>query len=71
MDKKEFHKRFLTPKQIEELYGIPVGSLANWRFLKRGCKYYRLSRRILYSVDDLEAWIRKNPVLTFDSLSEN
>lgn len=70
-------KRTLTPQQVEEMYGIPVGTLANMRCQKRGPRYFPLGDtrgkrcRILYFVEDIEAWIRQNPVLTVDSLAGN
>jgi len=75
MKKKLEEKRTLTPQQVEEIYGIPVGTLANMRCQKRGPKYFPLGdipgkrRRILYYIEDIETWIRKYPVLTIDSLN--
>lgn len=75
MKKKIEEKRTLTPQQVEEIYGIPVGTLANMRCQKRGPKYFPLGdipgkrRRILYYIEDIESWIRKYPVLTIDSLN--
>jgi hypothetical protein len=75
MKKKLEEKRTLTPQQVEEIYGIPVGTLANMRCQKRGPKYFPLGdipgkrRRILYYIEDIESWIRKYPVLTIDSLN--
>lgn len=59
-----------TAKQISEIYGIPVGTLANLRYQKRGPKYYRVSRKVFYVLSDVENWIMRNPVLTSDSLPE-
>ncbi|MDO9566726.1 MAG: helix-turn-helix domain-containing protein [Candidatus Desulfaltia sp.] len=59
-----------TTKQISEIYGIPVGTLANLRYQKRGPKYYRVSRKVLYAISDVEDWIMRNPVLTSESLPE-
>jgi hypothetical protein len=73
MNKRAEWKRSLTPQQVEEMYGIPVGTLANLRCQKRGAKYFVLGatrgkrRRVLYFVEDLENWIRQNPVQTIDS----
>lgn len=70
-------KRTLTPQQVEEVFGIPIGSLANMRCQKHGPKYYilpnghRKGRKILYFIDDIESWIRTNPVNTLDSLDKN
>ncbi|HUT44542.1 MAG TPA: helix-turn-helix domain-containing protein [Desulfobacterales bacterium] len=60
-----------TTKQISEIYGIPVGTLANLRYQKRGPKYYRVSRKVLYAISDVEDWIMRNPVLTSESLPES
>jgi len=76
MKKKLEEKRTLTPQQVEEIYGIPVGTLANMRCQKRGPKYHPIGdfpgkrRRILYYIEDIESWIGKYPVLTIDSLPE-
>jgi hypothetical protein len=63
-------KQTLSPRGITECYGIPEGTLANMRWQKQGPKYYRVGRRILYKVADVEAWLFSHPVLTIDSLKE-
>jgi predicted DNA-binding transcriptional regulator AlpA len=70
MNQKYPTKRYLTPKQVNEYCGIPEGTQSNWRSQKRGPKYYKISRKILYRIDDLDEWLTKNPVLTVDSLPE-
>lgn len=68
---KEIKKRAITPKELEEIYGIPRGSSANMRWGKKGIKYYKAGpRRVLYLVEDVEKWLLRNPVLTVDSSSE-
>ncbi len=65
MKKNELKKRAMTPAEVEMVYGIPRGSLANLRVLRRGAKYYKVgSRRVMYMVEDLEEWLLRNPVLT-------
>jgi hypothetical protein len=71
MDSKKITPRYLSPQQVEELYSIPVGSLGNLRCQKRGPKYFRCGRKVLYRVEDLEAWVMRNPVITIDSLPED
>ena len=66
----ELPKRALTPIEAEQIYGVPVGSLANWRHQGKGPKYYRVSRKIYYLVSDFDRWFKRNPVLTSDSLPE-
>ena len=60
----------MTPQEAEKSYGIPAGTLANWRYRRVGPKYYRISRKIYYAVKDFDEWFRRNPVLTSDSLPE-
>jgi predicted DNA-binding transcriptional regulator AlpA len=66
---RDFTKRFISPKEFEQIYGIPRGSSANMRWAKKGPKYYRVGRRVMYLVADVEDWIFKNPVLTSDSIN--
>jgi hypothetical protein len=68
---KGLQKKMLSPAQVAELYSISPGSLANWRSLKRGPKFYKISRKVLYRVEDCEDFFTANPVLTVDSLPEN
>jgi hypothetical protein len=60
--------RAITPRQFEEIYNIPRGSQANMRWAKRGPKYYKVgARRVVYLIEDVEEWLRRNPVITLDS----
>jgi len=65
-------KKVLTPKDVTEAYPALTtseGTLANWRVQKRGPKFYRFSRKIVYRPEDIEAFLFQNPVLTSDSLA--
>ena len=58
-------KKFLTPREVAAIYGFSVGTLANWRSRRMGPKFYKCGKRkVLYSVEDVEDFIRTNPVLT-------
>jgi hypothetical protein len=59
-----------TPYEMARLYGIPAGTLANWRYLKKGPKFFKVGKTVLYFMVDFENWLRRNPVLTKDSLPE-
>lgn len=64
-------QKILTPKDVVECYPCLTrseGTLANWRAQKRGPKFFRVSRKVVYRVDDVEAFLFKNPVLTVDSI---
>jgi hypothetical protein len=56
-----------TIKQYPRLAKSP-GVLANWRNQKRGPKYYKVGRKIIYRPEDIEAFLFSNPVLTIDSV---
>lgn len=72
MNHEKLNKKAVTPKEAAEIYGLSVGTLANLRCKGAGAKYYRAgSRKILYFINDLEEWLRQNPVLTIDSLPGN
>jgi len=64
-------KKAMTPREVEAVYSIPMGSLANMRHLRMGPKYFKAGpKRVLYRVTDVEDWISQRPVLTMDSLPE-
>jgi hypothetical protein len=57
-------KKAYSPFEVSQAYGIPEGTLANLRMKKQGPRYFRVGRRVLYLSEDLEAWIKANPVQT-------
>ena len=63
-------RRTVTPQMAAKIYGLDVGTLANDRCRKRGPRYFRCGRRVFYRVEDLEAWLFRNPVLTIDSINQ-
>lgn len=66
----EDRKRMVGPEEAESLYSIPKGTLANWRWAKKGPKFFKVGHKVLYKLDDLEDFFTSNPVLTVDSLPE-
>lgn len=52
----------LKPPQVQAEYGVPVSSLANLRWLRKGPRYIKLGRTILYRRVDIEAWINSQAV---------
>jgi len=61
----------LTPEEVVEAYPTltkSTGTLANWRHLCRGPKYYRVGgRRIVYRPEDIESFMFSKPTLTQDA----
>lgn len=65
-------RKALTAKEVAEIYGINLGTLANFRWSKLGGpKYYRAGRRIFYKPEDVERWLFSEPVLTIDSVEDD
>lgn len=61
-------RRMLSPAEVEAIFGIPRGSLANLRWAKRGPRYFKVGgRRVLYRFTDVQRWVESSPVLTADS----
>ena len=63
-------RKAITPAEAEQIYGTPVGTLANWRGQGRGPRYFKVSRKVFYLVKDFDSWFTQNPVLTIESLPE-
>lgn len=64
-------KFVLTPKDVIDIYPALTtseGTLANLRTQRRGPKYYKVSRKVVYRPEDVEAYLFHNPVQTSDSL---
>jgi hypothetical protein len=70
MKKESVERKVISPKKAAEIYGLSIGTLANYRYQKHGPRYFKCGRKVLYVVEHLEEWILRNPVLTMDSLSE-
>lgn len=47
-------KRFLNPKQLSELLGVPEGTLRYWRSAGLGPVFCKLEGSIRYDVEDVE-----------------
>jgi hypothetical protein len=60
--------RAFSPKDAVALYPAlgSTGTLANLRVQKRGPRFFKLGRRVIYRVEDVEAYLFARPVLTRD-----
>lgn len=55
-----------SPAAASEYIGVPVGTLAQWRYLKTGPRFIRAGRMIRYRKADLDAWLDAHAVSTKD-----
>ncbi len=47
----------LSPQEVADRLGIPVGSFYRWRQHGKGPKGYRLGRHIRFRVEDVDQWL--------------
>ena len=52
----------LNTLEAGEFLGISPPTLILWRTEKKGPRYYRLGKRIVYRLSDLEEWMDGNVV---------
>lgn len=50
--------QLLTAEQVSKITGIPVTTLAQWRYRKRGIPYLRIGRLVRYDADDVHAYLQ-------------
>jgi len=50
-------KTFLTNAEAAEMLGIKPGTLATWRWLRKGPKVSPSGNKIRYRLADVERWI--------------
>jgi DNA-binding transcriptional regulator YiaG len=48
--------QLLSEKEAARILGLSRQTLANWRCTRKGPAYHKLSNRVLYSLEDLEAF---------------
>lgn len=57
--------RFLTAEEVSERYRgeVSVGTLRNWRAQRVGPPFIKIGKAVLYPVQSLDEWDRKNLVM--------
>lgn len=63
--------KYLTVEEVAERYRkeISVGTLRNWRAMRIGPPFVKIGKAVLYPVQELNEWDRKNLVPCRDSRS--
>jgi predicted DNA-binding transcriptional regulator AlpA len=59
--------KVLTAQQVADICGFSLSALAHLRSKRRGPRFYKVGRKILYRADDIERWLFQNPVETNSS----
>lgn len=57
--------KFLTAEEVSQRYRgeITVGTLRNWRAMRVGPPFIKIGKAVLYPLEQLDAWDRKNLVM--------
>lgn len=65
-------KRYLTQEEVAERYRgmISVRTLANWRSARRGPKFLKCGKTILYEEGELDAWDERNTIKCASTVRE-
>ncbi|MGX5830170.1 DNA-binding protein [Mesorhizobium sp. 43Arga] len=58
------NRKFLTAEEVSERYrgSNSLGTLRNWRAKRIGPAYVKLGKALLYPIEELDVWDRKNTV---------
>ena len=48
---------YMTTAEVAELLRAPLETVRFWRHVGKGPKSFKVGRRVLYAVEDVEAWI--------------
>lgn len=50
-------KLYLTTDEVADMVRAPAETLRYWRHIGKGPKSFKLGRRVLYAVEDVQAFI--------------
>jgi hypothetical protein len=50
-------RRFYTTPEFAEVARVPADTARWWRYIGKGPQSFKLGRRVLYRVEDVEAWL--------------
>jgi hypothetical protein len=49
--------KYLTTEEVAEMLRAPVESVRYWRHIGKGPQSFKVGRRVLYAVEDVESFI--------------
>jgi hypothetical protein len=57
--------KYLTAEEVSDRYRgeITVGTLRNWRAMRVGPPFIKIGKAVLYPIEELDAWDKKNLVM--------
>jgi len=58
-DRAQEPRALLSPPEVSRYLGLPLGTLANWRYQGRGPAYLRVGRHVRYRAEDVATWVEE------------
>jgi hypothetical protein len=57
-------RKYLTAEEVSERYrgAVSLGTLRNWRAMRVGPTFVKIGKAVLYPIDELDAWDKRNMV---------
>ena len=49
--------KFMTTEEVADLVRAPIETVRYWRHIGKGPASFKVGRRVLYAVEDVDAWI--------------
>ena len=63
MEKKQAHEKTIgNDVWASEILGVSKSTVRNWRSQRRGPAYRKIGRRVVYTLDDLNAYMQKRRI---------
>jgi excisionase family DNA binding protein len=56
-DRSQKPRALLSPSEVSRYLGVPLGTLANWRYQGRGPAFLRVGRHVRYRSEDVATWV--------------
>ena len=57
-------KKHLPPFEVAEQLGVPVATLVDWRYKKKGPRFIKVGRLVRYAQEDIDAYVDAQRVET-------
>lgn len=64
----EVNPRYLTQPELADRFRVSPRTLERWRWLKTGPNYIKLGGKIVYALEDVEAYERRRRAETHSSI---
>ena len=63
------NQEFMTPEELSRFLRdrVTVKTLTQWRYLRRGPRFVKVGRSVLYPTDGVMEWLSENEINTMDA----